>query len=104
MNQEINAYVGSRIRSIRRSKNMSIQQLADAISKSKACVSKYEKGEISKAKFNSNIKFYDVMSDHEKTLAKKEDGKTETIYPLSAPYDSLSDFIYGTGAGFCCLQ
>ena len=46
MNQEINAYVGSRIRSIRRSKNMSIQQLADAISKSKACVSKYEKGEI----------------------------------------------------------
>ena len=46
MNEEINTYVGNRIRSIRKSKNMSIQQLADAINKSKACVSKYEKGEI----------------------------------------------------------
>ena len=46
MNQNINTHVGSRIRTIRKSKHMSIQQLADAISKSKACVSKYEKGEI----------------------------------------------------------
>lgn len=43
---EINKYVGERIRTIRKGKKMSIQQLADAINKSKACVSKYEKGEI----------------------------------------------------------
>ena len=46
MDQNISCHVGGRIREIRRSRNMSIQQLADAISKSKACVSKYEKGEI----------------------------------------------------------
>ena len=42
----INEFVGGRIRTIRKGKKMSIQQLADAIHKSKACVSKYEKGEI----------------------------------------------------------
>lgn len=46
MIEDINSYVGGRIREIRKGKRMSIQQLADAISKSKACVSKYEKGEI----------------------------------------------------------
>lgn len=46
MNENINRYVGGRIRSIRKGKKMSIQRLADAINKSKACVSKYEKGEI----------------------------------------------------------
>ena len=42
----INEFVGGRIRTIRKGKKMSIQQLADTIHKSKACVSKYEKGEI----------------------------------------------------------
>ncbi len=46
MNDSINEYVGGRIRTVRKGKKMSIQQLADAINKSKACVSKYEKGEI----------------------------------------------------------
>ena len=46
MHEELNAHVGNRIRTIRKGKKMSIQQLADAINKSKACVSKYEKGEI----------------------------------------------------------
>ena len=46
MIEDINSYVGGRIREIRKGKRMSIQQLADAINKSKACVSKYEKGEI----------------------------------------------------------
>lgn len=46
MNNELNEYVGNRIRTLRKGKKMSIQQLADAINKSKACVSKYEKGEI----------------------------------------------------------
>ncbi len=46
MADPISSYVGNRIRSIRKGKKMTIQQLADAINKSKACVSKYEKGEI----------------------------------------------------------
>ena len=46
MHNEINAHIGNRIRTIRKGKKMSIQQLADAINKTKACVSKYEKGEI----------------------------------------------------------
>ena len=46
MEQDISAYVGGRVRSLRKNRKMSIQALADQIEKSKACVSKYEKGEI----------------------------------------------------------
>ena len=47
MNMEnINTYVGSRIRNYRKMKKMTILQLADAIHKSKATVSKYENGDI----------------------------------------------------------
>ncbi|MDO5401375.1 MAG: helix-turn-helix transcriptional regulator [Eubacteriales bacterium] len=45
--ENINAHVGSRIRSSRRSRGMTLQQLADRIHKSRATVSKYETGEIS---------------------------------------------------------
>lgn len=44
---KINQEVGKKIKSFRKSKNMSVQQLADAIYKSKATVSKYESGGIS---------------------------------------------------------
>lgn len=43
---ELNAHVGSRIRSYRRQRKMTLQQLADIIHKSRASVSKYETGEI----------------------------------------------------------
>ncbi len=43
---ELNAHVGSRIRSYRRQRRMTLQQLADIIHKSRASVSKYETGEI----------------------------------------------------------
>lgn len=43
---EINRHIGSRIRSFRRASGMTLQQLADAIHKSRASVSKYETGEI----------------------------------------------------------
>lgn len=46
MNQ-INLYVGQRIRNYRKMQNMTLQQLADRIHKSRATVSKYENGEIS---------------------------------------------------------
>lgn len=45
MNQ-INEFVGSRIRNYRKMKHLTLQQLADAIHKSRATVSKYENGEI----------------------------------------------------------
>lgn len=43
---EINKHVGKRIRMYRKVKNMTLQQLADQIHKSKASVSKYENGEM----------------------------------------------------------
>ncbi len=45
--ETINRYIGSKIRHYRKMKKLTIQQLADAIHKSRATVSKYETGEIS---------------------------------------------------------
>lgn len=45
--EEIDSYVGGRVRNYRKMKGLTIQQLADAIHKSRATVSKYETGEIS---------------------------------------------------------
>lgn len=44
--ENINQYIGSKIRNYRKMKKMTIQQLADVIHKSRATVSKYETGEI----------------------------------------------------------
>lgn len=44
--KEINIHVGSRIRMYRKSRQITLQQLADQIHKSKSSVSKYENGEI----------------------------------------------------------
>lgn len=44
---EISIYVGQQIRKYRKAGKMTIQQLADAIHKSRATVCKYENGEIS---------------------------------------------------------
>ena len=43
---EINQHIGGRVRSYRKMKGLTLQQLADAIHKSRATVSKYENGEI----------------------------------------------------------
>jgi transcriptional regulator with XRE-family HTH domain len=43
---EISTEIGKRIRSLRKSRKMTLQDLAEMISKSKATISKYEKGEI----------------------------------------------------------
>ena len=45
-NREISVQIGKRIRGYRKKRQMTIEQLAKAIAKSKATVSKYEKGEI----------------------------------------------------------
>lgn len=42
----LNEYIGARIRGCRRLRGMTLQQLADAIHKSRATVSKYENGDI----------------------------------------------------------
>ena len=44
--EQISKYTGGRIRTFRKLRKMTLQQLADAISKSRATVSKYETGEI----------------------------------------------------------
>lgn len=44
--KEINQHVGRRIRMYRKSRRLTLQQLADRIHKSKSSVSKYETGEI----------------------------------------------------------
>ena len=44
--EPINEYIGSKIRNYRKMKNLTLQQLADLIHKSRATVSKYETGEI----------------------------------------------------------
>ena len=43
----INMEIGKKIKNIRKSKNMTIQELANSINKSKSTVSKYENGDIS---------------------------------------------------------
>ncbi|MDY4575941.1 MAG: helix-turn-helix transcriptional regulator [Intestinibacter sp.] len=43
----INIEIGKKIKNIRKGKNMTIQELADSINKSKSTVSKYENGDIS---------------------------------------------------------
>ena len=43
---KINQHIGSRIRSFRNAQNLTLQQLADMIHKSRASLSKYENGEI----------------------------------------------------------
>lgn len=43
---QINQHIGSRIRSYRKARGLTLQQLADMIHKSRASVSKYETGEI----------------------------------------------------------
>ncbi len=44
--ENINQHIGRRVRNYRKMKRMTLQQLADAIHKSRATVSKYENGEI----------------------------------------------------------
>lgn len=44
---QINEHVGARIRKYRKSRGITLQQLADQIHKSRASVSKYDAGEIS---------------------------------------------------------
>ena len=44
--ENINQYIGSKIRSYRKTQGLTLQQLADMICKSRASVSKYETGEI----------------------------------------------------------
>ena len=45
--ETVNIRVGERIRRERKNRRMTLQQLADRIHKSRASMSKYEKGEVS---------------------------------------------------------
>lgn len=70
--ESINQYIGAKIRNYRKMKKMTLQQLADAIHKSRPTVSKYETGEIT----------LDVATLCDIALALDVDLSQLTDYPL----------------------
>ena len=89
--ENISKYMGSRIRSFRKLRKMTLQQLADAINKSRATVSKYETGEIA-----LDIQtLYEISAVLELPLGKLGDYRPpheETAVPPAPSWDSASPF------------
>ena len=90
--QNINRYVGSRIRNYRKMKKLTIQQLADIIHKSRATVSKYETGDIT-----LDVEtLYDISSALDVSLGQLTDyhpqEEEDTDLSESVDYDGKSPF------------
>ena len=73
--KELNEHIGARIRSYRKQRNLTLQQLADRIHKSRASVSKYEIGEIT----------LDVQTLYEISLALDVDVGQLMDYNIAPP-------------------
>ncbi len=90
---EINIEIGKRIRNLRKKRNMTIEELSKIISKSKATVSKYEKGEI----VTDIVTLYDIadaLQVHVEQLlyCKPERTKISTQNKNPAFFSGLSQF------------
>ena len=88
--KSINQCIGARIRGYRKMKGMTLQQLADAISKSRPTVSKYETGDIS-----LDIEtLFDISRVLEVSVGQLTDCLTEReeYAPASVSYDGESPF------------
>lgn len=88
---EINVHIGSRVRNYRRMKGMTLQQLADAIHKSRATVSKYETGEIT-----LDIEtLYDISAALEVDLNQLTDYRPQKTKPAATvDYSGRSPFFH----------
>ncbi len=88
--EKINAHVGSRIRSFRKKRNLTLQQLADKIHKSRASVSKYENGEITLDV--QTLYEISVALDVELTQLTDYRPATPQVVPISPKYSIHSPF------------
>lgn len=86
----INAHVGERIRMYRKTNHLTLQQLADCIHKSKASISKYEKGEIA-LDIETLVEIAQVLQVNPGQLI---DYQPEPLHPIRnrAEYSGMSPF------------
>ena len=87
---KLNEHIGAHIRSYRKMKGLTLQQLADIIHKSRATVSKYENGEITL----DVVTLYEIAEALEVTLNQLADyhPREEETAPAVLEYDSESPF------------
>ena len=88
---DINQFVGSRIRNYRKMNRMTLQQLADAIHKSRATVSKYENGEIT-LDVATLWEISEVLGVGMNQMTDYHSGKEEEFSPSSRDFDGESPF------------
>lgn len=80
--ETINQYIGKRVRNYRKMKKMTLQQLADAIHKSRATVSKYENGEIT-LDVETLYEIAEVLEVELSQLASyHQEKETEAVYSM----------------------
>ena len=89
--EPINEHVGRKVRNYRKMKGMTLQQLADAIHKSRATVSKYENGEITL----DVVTLYEISEALDINLDQLTDyhaQKAEEIVPSAPDYEGQSPY------------
>ena len=89
--EAINAHVGRKVRNYRKMKGLTLQQLADAIHKSRATVSKYENGEITL----DVVTLYDISRALDVNLDQLTDyhpQRAEEITPSTLDYNGESPY------------
>ena len=89
--EAINEHIGRKVRNYRKMKGLTLQQLADAIHKSRATVSKYENGEITL----DVVTLYDISKALDVSMEQLTDyhpQKTEELTPSTLDYNGESPY------------